>query len=371
MPRKTEQTGSVLLMDEAKAPAIPAYEEAPDPEEIALANVLEQLGDQSGVTIKVYRYRKDGSGGYIGTMDPEEFSVENMAERFGGGEFRVRVFDSGNRIQFNRRICIEAPVKDFSRDPSQFNAPAPVESGIEKLAAVMTHGFMELGKLVVNQSNSRPQTDPLEQLEKLSGVMRNLMPQTAPAQSGPSMSELFGIFKTGLEMGKEAGGGASSEFDVMKVALENLGPVFAAAMQNQPHTPAAEQSDAPALPNPAPNPQPKTEGENVNFAARFLVQTLLNAAKRNADPTLYADFILDNASPEQINSVLAPADWWEKITAHVPAAVPHRAWCTAVRRLVLDPEALADGLTAKDKPVNNAPKKQPKKGPAPGAAGTT
>lgn len=370
MPRKAEQTGSVLLMDEAKAPAIPAYEEAPDPEEIALANVLEQLGDQSGVTIKVYRYRKDGSGGYIGTMDPEEFSVENMAERFGGGEFRVRVFDSGNRIQFNRRICIEAPFKDFSRDPSQNLAPAPAESGIEKLAAVMTHGFMELGKLVVNQGNSRPQTDPLEQLEKLSGVMRNLMPQTAPAQSGPSMSELFGIFKTGLEMGKEAGGGGSSEFDVMKVALENLGPVFAAAMQNQQQAPA-EQISAPALPNPAPESKPKPEGENVNFAARFLVTTLLNAARRKADPTLYADFILDNASAEQINSILAPADWWEKITAHVPAAAPYRAWCEEVRKLVLDPEALADGLTANEKPVNNAPKKQPKKGPAPGAAGTT
>lgn len=118
---------------------------------------------------------------------------------------------------------------------------------------------------------------------------------------------------------------------------------------------------APAAATPAPTPAADPQQERI----AKLLETLVNAARRNRDVDLYCDLVLEELEDSEVpmfTQVLTSDTWFTSLFGNLPDAAILQPWFTNLRTLLLE------SLT--DQPANGSPESTPVATPPAAAGGT-
>lgn len=344
--------------------------EEPDPDDVALQNVLAELGS-SGADAKVHVYQIDDkkNRAFVGSFLPGDFSIETLQAQFGPGDYSVEVRKDKKWLK-KSVIKIAAP-----RIPLGLPVPAaPAESA--KLVETMQAGFMEMGKMFSDAlgrlaQNQAPQKSNMDMLNEMI-AMKNLLGMDRPTPQGPDMMQVLEL-ASNLAEKIHPREGEPGTMEVIMEAMKNFGPMFnkiATAQHVQTPVPGLSgpavppqvapmnqsmQSNpqGPQAPQTAPENPPQTQGEDMNVIARKMFLNLLIAnANAGNDTEPYANMVLDTVGEADAVAFVNTPDWFERLCAEEPRATNFRPWFEQLRADVLELTKPEDeGINKTDAPI--------------------
>lgn len=307
----------------------------------ALSEMLASLQGATTSRITVYRVVKNQPQSYVFECDPASFSLDDLRDKYNGGEFRLYVTKDG-RLFKNMRVVVEP-----KQMPHHAEHMAPA-SGMADVLAVMRDGFAaQAAALREAMASARPAPSPFSMMDipaiitSIAGAVTALRPAVAPAPT-ESTSKAIDMFMQGLQLARELRDDSAPADNSIGGMLRDVlkSPIVAAAVQSAAQTQAQPQparlpNPAAATPQPAQvshakpaAPQPaQPEQQVLTYYLGFLV----GKAKGGADPSLYAELVLDNVPDEQLTPMLSRGDALidDLIGLHPPVA-EHRAWFVAL-----------------------------------------
>lgn len=312
----------------------------------ALSEMMASLQGASTSRITVYRIVKNQPPSYVFECDPTSFSLDDLRDKYNGGEFRLYVMKDG-RLFKNMRVVVEPKQMFHGQEP----APPSTTPMVEMMAA-MREGFAAQAAALREAMSSRPTVSPFANMDipaiitAAAAALTALRPPPAPAAPVESTSKAIDMFMQGLQLARElredAGPADTSIGGMLRDVLKS--PLVAAAVQASVPT-ATPTPQPPRLPNPqpqpaaqvshakTPEPAPKQENQVLDYYLGFLV----GKARIGSDPSLYAELVLDNIPDDQLTPMLARGDALidDLIAIHPPVA-EHRDWFTALLKEIND-----------------------------------
>lgn len=355
------ETGA-LLEPMAPAAQLPDTMIADDPEDLSIRRVIDGMGDASGAAVRVYRQGRDANDlEYVDEYPVQDWSPARVQANHGGGAYRIIVQDALGRRHANRLLKIAPPRPDSK----------PQANGAE-LAAVLLAGFREITtgmvSAIIAAIPKPPERDPIGELEKLSAVVKNLLPAPAPvaAPAGKPFEDVLAAIAVmdkikSLSPVVDTKDGTSGNA-VLVEAVRQLGPVFQDAMKRGQGVPSA---GAPALPAPtgiqpvsAPLPatvgQPE-EGAEVRTIISLFVGQLVTHAEKGRDVNAYATMVLDALEdlPEEVSDTitakLEAETWLAELAQYDNRVTAFGDWFGRLRAAILEAykeDASADSADA-------------------------
>lgn len=310
----------------------------------ALSEMLASLQGATNSRITVYRVVKNQPQSYVFECDPASFSLDDLRDKHRGGEFRLYVTKDG-RLFKNMRVVVE---------PKQIEPVSQSGTGLNDVLAVMRDGFAAQAAAMRDALAASRSSVPSmfanmnipEIITAAAAAITALRPPPAPVMPDTT-SKALEMFMQGLQIARElredAGPADNSIGGMLRDVLKS--PIVAAAVQS-----AAQQAQQPPrLPNPAaatpqpaqvshakpavPAPQPTPQPENQVLA--YYLGFLVGKAKTGADPSLYAELVLDNVPDAQLTPMLSRGDALidDLIGIHPPVG-EHREWFVALLKEV-------------------------------------
>jgi len=286
-------------------------------DDLALTQTLAQIGDDES-NAKVYVYKidpKTKSDVFAFETSPAEFATGGLTEigkRYGGGDYRVRVYANG-RVLTHKRIAIMEQKETPATAPG---IGADLPALFAQQQAAMLDGFRMLAESL-KPAPQPPAPSMMEQLQvfaQLQGLMGG-----NHKQSGPDFGQMLDVLKQGMEMGRS--GGEQSMLDVLMRGIETFGPVITEAVKAGAQNPALIQQ-AQAMPQnqaaiAAPVPeiqtqQPQNEDEMGILQNQILKQSigfLVKQAQAGNDPDTYANMVLDQMDEKTLTEFVNRPDW--------------------------------------------------------------
>jgi len=298
---------------------------------------LENFGEGAATVLLFRREEALGEEAYVGSIPVGGFDLDKIAERYGGGRYRLQLKDSNRKfIKGSSRVfAIAGP----SKHP---NSPAPI---VGTLPTVSDPLALRLDRL--EQALQRPPADPLETAIKLMGMFKEaIIPHTqTPA------SEMAAAFREGMQLMKEAGSlsGGRDDDDGDKgysLVLETVGRPLAKLLERRIDEEAEERRRRPpALPSPrtapaaiAPPRAPAPAAPVAESAPgmwwlklRPYIPKLIRLAKEDRDTYGWARVILeelDDNTVTKLQGVLHDEKLIDMIATVVPEAAVYRDWLT-------------------------------------------
>lgn len=347
--------GRVLATMPDPEPEPPAE---PDPDDIALQNVLAELGTSSTeAKVNIYQLDARQNRAFVGAFLPSEFSLEKVQADFGPGDYEIRVYDAG-RLATRKVVKIAAP-----KNQPALLAPAPaaaLETG--KILETMQNGFKEMGTMFANALSNLAANQPkpkttMEMLQEMT-MMRELLGGNQPAQIGPDPMKLFEM-ATQIAEKIQPRVGEPGAGEVIMEAIKNFGPALSQAAQNAAMRPVAPVA-IPLQQNPMPAPaapiepvshSPAPENSQMDFARKMYLNLLISNAAHDNDPSTYAQLMLDVAGETQALEFANAPDWFEKLCAEDARAAQYKPWFEELRGMVI--ELTKPELTNPEMPVMN------------------
>jgi len=306
---------------------IPDDEPLADPD---LDTLLAEIGPQ---TKKVSLYRQDDKSPtkwhYLTKTDVSLFTMEAVKEEFGGGNYKARFIDE-------RGVYITQFL--FSIDP-RFRPTLSSSPSLSSIPSGQTEGLGELKEILRQQTaliaelTKRKDVDPLAGMEKLVAIISPLIKRedaSIPASSSFGFKEAFDIFKQGMDMGQMVNGDSYLPVvEKMGMPLLNmLGELVKNGKGVQEKINKAIPTKAPVsqeTPSPAPQGQPTT----LEGYLQFYIPQLIQLAKADKDPSLYADFVLDQIPEnflDQLYQLLQQPNLIEQLVTLQPEIKNHEQW---------------------------------------------
>ena len=312
-------------------------------DDLALANTLAQIGeDESNAKVFVYKIDKATKlEAFAFETSPAEFATGGLTEigkRYGGGEYRIRVYADG-RILTHKRIAI------MEQKESPQSAPVNIAADLQGLFAQQQNALLEGFKMLAESLKPAPQSPAptmLEQMETFAR-MQALMGGNRQ-QSGPDFGQLLEVLKQGMEMGR--GAGEQSMLDVLMRGIETFGPAITEAVKtgavNQPapmmHAPApAIAAPVPAIQTAAPTNEDEM-GILRNAMLKQAINFLVNQAKADNDPETYANMVMDQMDENALKDFINRPDWIDFLAQFNPdVKLPQvSAWFDALRAIIIE-----------------------------------
>jgi len=344
----------------------PEIQPEDDPDDIALANVIADLGGP-GIDAKVNVYHLDGNRNkaFARAYLPAEFSLESVQQEFGPGDYEIHVRKDG-KLATRKVLRIAAP-----KNQPVNSAP---NSGMEtaRVIEAMQNGFKEMGTmfatalagLASNQPKPKTTMEMLQEMQLMREIMGVNNAPVAPSSDPMHVMEL--AMNLAEKIQPRVGEPGTGE--VIMEAIKNFGPMLAQGMQNAPRPVMIPQLSQNPVPAPsqitpaqeiqAPITQPVMEDNQMNIARKYYMNLLIANAEADNDPTTYAQLMIDlvgeNAATEFVN---AP-DWFEKLCAEEPRAQNHKVWFDEMRGIIQEltkPDEPAIDKDSKPEQVPNVP----------------
>ena len=314
-------------------------------DDLALTQTLAQIGDDES-NAKVYVYKidpKTQKDVFAFETSPAEFAMGGLTEigkRYGGGDYRVRVYANG-RVLTHKRIAI------MEQKETPVTAPgigADLPALFAQQQAAMLDGFRMLAESLkpAPQPPAPSMMDQLQVFAQLQGIMGG-----NHKQSGPDFGQMLDVLKQGMEMGRS--GGEQSMLDVLMRGIETFGPVITEAVKAGAQNPALIQQ-AHAMPQnqaaiAAPVPvvqsqQSQNEDEMGILQNQILKQSigfLVKQAQAGNDPDTYANMVLDQMDENILSEFVNRSDWLDFLAQYnVGVKEPaNAAWFAELRGLLI------------------------------------
>lgn len=364
--------------EESLEPLEQAQLEADEEMERDLLAGLRELAGAGEIRWQIYRVSgpvgKDL--GYLATFNTSQLTTETIALQFGGGKYRIRGSYPNGTYAAHRTV-------DIAGDAPQRATP---------VAAAPANGVSDILTLMREERQQRL-SDAAQRKEDIKFWATILAPIMTPV-----LGNLFGARKEGINelvtalasmkslaggeeskldqalklveviekfKGDGGGGGETNWMDLVKEGLGMVKPAVAglieARLQNPPVS-AAMPSAAPfGLPPPStrmPTPaasdtapaavsaaagSPSMGNDPMLLLLPWLKKTsvyLAHKAGKNADPEMYAEWLLDNlpdgAPVADLMGFLGRSDWWGHLSAFCPETRPYEGWFTALRQALIE-----------------------------------
>jgi len=354
-------------------------------DEVAIDSLLDGL-DVSGGSVKVYRREPLGTKfGYVMSFPVEDFSLESLKLKSGGGDYKLAIYNSAEKKVRQVQFSIDSRVIGLL-DPQRITAaPAATGNGgmdmfqmllqqSQAAAAQQQQVFMQM--MQMQQTNAQQMTQVLVAAmsggktpvsatgEPASQLLASMMPLLLANAKG-STSDL-GAQLQHLKALKELAGPAGAEEKeekedgILSKVLEYGGPVLSAflASRQQPQMPMQQaqvithpmqQAQAapvqPAQPAAQESPQAVAippEYQQLVAMLQGFTPLLVNAARQNSDVLTYqamVDDVLDDAAYEMLQKVLAHDNWVAALFNNDAGVRAHLPWFESLRDTLLNPDA--------------------------------
>lgn len=330
----------------------------------ALMSALNEIqATNQDVSINITRTAKHGArdGEYVGNCDPENFTLEWLANEYGAGHYRIRIIGPGGKLIANKAVSI---AKRNNQVPQIANQVVDVENRVNG----MFQQFMNMQMQMMQQQNQTNQQfmrdlalanakggnnglqlrDIVELVTPLAPLIMKVVGNKAPAISG--ISEL----KEMVDFAKELAGNAPEKEEttngVLMKGLEMAAQMLPAIMAPKPQAPQMlanpsprqhQQIHAPQMAPTNSQPQIPKEPETMNINAfqraqlKMALTFLLSQARENAPANMMAETVVQYMSPEQVEQIILPENAVETLCEIEPGFNEHKAWLTELRRAVL------------------------------------
>lgn len=335
---------------------------------------------QNEACIELYRIHKQGGRPvFLEQMTPSNFTMAYVTEHFGGGRFIAKAkYSNGNRKRMPFEI--EGDPIPVRRHIVNLNTgrELPISGAVNPHDSLNRAVFAEpiANQIVMPGSTPQPTTDT-------NAAILQLVKQMVSELKGSEMQilekmrlykELFSggekreapldtainMLTRGIELGQAGGDGGGIPWLAlireMKDPLTKLADTIHSAVA-RPRVIMPSQPGSPAQPE-QPNPEPHTSMEQPDMLTSMLkmvLPPLINGARRNADPTAYVDFLLDqfpdSAYPMLLSFLQAP-DCLDKLATIEPGILYQAEWWKELRESLL--KALAED-TQNDRTVQPSP----------------
>ena len=352
-----------------------------DGDEISALRELEGF-DES--TFQIFRVTPPDQKGFITTLSAGEVTIEEIARQFGPGKYRVRGKRSDGTWLAHKTITIATAKRDA---PTATASPQGGGTAADVLAILRDDRDRASERLFKWAGLFVPVLAPvvLEWFKSNKGSLRE-MAETLKAMreaAGGDKDALSEIEKLGKlitavrDMQPEGGGTGSTWPDLIRSGIDGLKEIVPAVVAARaspafvPVAPAAPpgRTTVPQPPAPPPlappphlsQPQPGNEAmAGIMALAQWLIGQmpyLIEKARRDQDPELYADWIAGEVPPgmniRTMHDLLARPDWFKFLTQYAPGAQHFEAWFTELRARLL--ETLAEVIAEQDAREGNKP----------------
>jgi len=313
----------------------------------SLSEMMSGLQGANTARIHVYRIVKNQPPAYVFECDPTTFSLDDLRDKYNGGEFRLYIMKD-SRLWRNMRVLVE-PKQMFSGG----HDPSPPAAQVADIVALMRESLAQQTAMIRDMLATRAPSpfsgmNLPEVITAAAAAITALRPPPAPPAPPPvdTTSQALEMFMRGMEImnnvRESAPSGDNSIGGMLRDVLRS--PIVAAAVQNAIPT-AARPPQPPALPNPQPaqvshaktsegnvvaakptDPQPTNQQEGTKMLEYYL-GFLVGKARGGADASLYAELVLDNVPDTQLTPMLARGDQLidDLIAIHAPVS-QHREW---------------------------------------------
>lgn len=307
--------------------------------------ILQELGvedpDAEGQLAKVTLSRRDGRGSNYAWLetfeDPEEFTLEAVRERYGGGEYQARLMDPAGQFIKTRTFKIAGPSK---RPPEEEPAPRAtpeleaVRVQLEELRAELARArepkgsdaLLDMFKIVVPMMTAMQQASATAMAPLLEALAKRDKPALDPLEMLERAADL-------LERRNGGGGSGGYEGVIREVGLPLLGKLHELAHQERAPGELANPESAPVL-HRRPVPPPPVSGSPMLPPWAQLIaphlEGLLTLATVRADPAFAVEKVLENASEEELSFIGDQLDKGDdgraEFFALFPPAMRYRSW---------------------------------------------
>ena len=299
------------------------------------------------IMLKYYR-AKPGKGrmAWLFNAVPDELPVmERLRDVYGTGDYAVRIMIN-NQLAKIKRFSIEAPPnKEPERQPESTGSVAEI---MQVIQAQQLQFFNQLRDTFAQTSGRNTSENNLDNMTSLIHALGELKNFITPAQSVNQMDNFTSLIRTVKELMPENRSGEKNIYDVIESVLNSgaFGSAIAALGNQQQAVPAIGHQPKPGG-QPTGQPQPGQQGEqNVNIVQdqiiRQQINVLLGKAKRDADPSLYADLILDEVQPEIIQQHLLGEAALAKAIELVPEVANYKRWFIQLQNALKESMSYSD-----------------------------
>lgn len=288
--------------------------------------------------IKVYRVIEGkGELAWLFACVPSELPImQKLQDDFGGGRFEVRIYK--NKKIFRRiPVVVSPPLK--SKEPAQL-PQNDLTALVNAISGQQERQFNQLKEtlLQIAGRNTAAPPDTMAMMGAMMGAMSQMKEFLAPAQNNAasiSPDKMIDVLLKGMEIGRDSGGGGETNFlDVVKTAL-NSPLLLSAANQavktapvSFPAPQVSQQINNPA--NPATLAQP-ADARKMNMTIQRNLDMLVSKAENDSDPTLYAEFILDNVPKSMVKDFILRDNLIEELSKINPKVEQHKEWFLELR----------------------------------------
>jgi hypothetical protein len=354
-----------------------------------ITSLIHEL-DLVGGTARIWRQPPgDSKFSYWGEIPVDNFSLEHVRIKYGGGDYQIRFAAKGGKYVRSIKFSVEPSfVGEIIQQQLAKNAPpAPVtphgpddrlltymmqqsESARQQSAAMMTLVVTMMSKsqdsmaavIGAALSGSRTPPPPSDNSRMIDLMQPLLVEGLKPRGSG--LSELVETVKVVRELAGEPKESEPKEDDMFGKIAGMAGPLIAAwtasRTQQPPQMPRpmpspmpvpGSPSGAPQLP-PTPQPNPAeaavlAKAEELMGKLRMATPLLVKAAAKNAPvDTYYAmlNEVVDDQAFDLLCALLEQPDWTTTLFNNDPGVLQHIGWFNSLRDVILDEsEAPAPG----------------------------
>lgn len=310
------------------------------PDDVAVNSLLADIAGDTSAAVTVYRSAPNQKLKYLFKCHPGDFSLEQLRDEYGGGDFRLYISKAGVLYK-NVGVSVEPP----RRVPEQVARQNPAPDMLEILREMQRQNMQDMQILLLKMAEAmRANTPPIDPVAMQNQLLSQLatMKSLFTKDEGPRENPLDGILK-GIELAKSLAPtpvGEANTTDVLLEAIKTFGrPLAEGVARMQDAQPAQPQQIDPARVQRAPGTPDTSKGEsNVNTVLKMQLKMLVKKAQAGSDPALYADLILDNIPEPQVRAFLLQpsaldelvklnADvatvrpWFEQLAAEITAAL--------------------------------------------------
>lgn len=308
------------------------------------------MGDGGEATVHVSKLDADGRGveAQIWKGDPDNYDLEQLAKKFGSGQYRVKVYV---RIPTGQKVCKGNKVFAWMLSPEDEAKRMQVQN--PQATAVKQFDPADIARVVVDSIKmALPQQNPvnsLGMLKEIAEVMRTLQPTTQQVAQTPqvdpismmkNLAEMMVTLRGEVE--PVAAGGNAGGMDVLLSLVNKFGPMFQQVMSQQQGAQMGAQAGIAAAtpqlqhmptqtqpPHQAPQqaPQQEQSGEDeVSMKLRMGLMFLVQQCKAGGLPETYAEVVLDSVPAESLAQLMSVADPVAQLAAFAPEVADHREW---------------------------------------------
>lgn len=348
-------------------------------EENEISTILEREDATTSTIIVNRRMTRTERYAHLAEIGLKDYNREEIARQYGGGEYRCRIRRSDGSFGPTWYFSVDKTRKpDHEGDASPgtaggYDAVRLVETVASKLSEKETGPDMSSIITMMSDKSDKMMQMMIMNQQESTKMMVGMMSAMATAMAGrpaptndnalttistmllkhsleSSKTSMDDMLSTIIKLKKLAGEGEEEEGeekgsfvqDIVGSIPQLMKAMFPGGAQAQAQPAQAipvESSPISPVPGMAVVSDDKPKELTPQEKMEAIIPALIQFALQKADPGEVHDMYAELLSDDEYDTVcefLEQKDWWDRLSKNIPQMVPHQAWFSALREIILE-----------------------------------